>query len=72
LYWHPETAQLTRLTDAQESYLRFVMEVLPDTGSRAAMDEAILDTFAELVATRGSRARSSHKDGDPADAGGVQ
>ena len=49
LHWNPQTGALSRLTDAQESYLRFVMEVLPDTGSSAALDEAILDTFAELV-----------------------
>ena len=55
LYWNPQTAALSRLTDAQESYLRFVMELLPDTGSSAALDEAILDTFAELVVPRGSR-----------------
>jgi hypothetical protein len=31
------------------------MEVLPDTGSSAALDEAILDTFAELVAPGAAR-----------------
>ena len=50
-----QTAALSRLTDAQESYLRFVMELLPDTGSGAALDEAILDTFAELVVPRATR-----------------
>jgi hypothetical protein len=72
LYWHPDSGQLSRLTDAAESYLRFVMEVLPETGSSAAMDEAILDTFSELVVTRTARPRESNKGGDAGSAAGVQ
>jgi hypothetical protein len=52
LYWDPATGAMTRVTDAEESSLAFVAQILPDTGSRAALDEAIADTFTQLVIPR--------------------
>ncbi len=52
LYWDPQTGALTRVTDTEESSLAVVPRLLADTGSRAALDEAIADTFSELVIPR--------------------
>jgi hypothetical protein len=57
LYWDPVTGELSRLTDAEDPDLRFLAEILPDTGERASLDEAILDTFTELVLPRARSAR---------------
>lgn len=55
LHWDPRDGTLTRLTDREEPTLRWVAGVLPDTGSGAALDEAILDTFNDIVVPRGQR-----------------
>ncbi len=57
LYWDPVTGELSRLTDAEDPDLRFLAEILPATGDRASLDEAILDTFTELVVPRSRSAR---------------
>lgn len=52
LHWNPTTGALTRVTDAEESSLAVIAQILPTTGSRAALDEAIADTFTQLVIPR--------------------
>jgi hypothetical protein len=57
LYWDPRSGTVSRLSDRDEPYLRPLMAVLADTGDRAALDEAILDTLAQLVARHGAAIR---------------
>ena len=57
LHWDPVTGAMTRVTDAEESSLAVIAQILPDTGSRAALDEAIADTFTQLVIPRSDRSR---------------
>ena len=52
LYWNPDTGQLSRLSEAEEPYLRPLMKVFLTTDGRAALDEAIHDTLRELAAPR--------------------
>jgi len=52
LYWNPDTGQLSRVSDADDAYLRTLMKVLVDTKTRAALDEAIEDTLFALAAPR--------------------
>jgi hypothetical protein len=57
LHWNPVTGAMTRVTDAEESSLAVIAQILPDTGSRAALDEAIADTFTQLVVPRSGGSR---------------
>jgi hypothetical protein len=52
LYWNPDTGQLSRVSDADDAYLRTLMKVLVETKTRAALDEAIHDTLWALAAPR--------------------
>jgi hypothetical protein len=52
LYWNPDTGQLSRVSDADDAYLRTLMKVLVETRTRAALDEAIHDTLWALAAPR--------------------
>jgi hypothetical protein len=52
LYWNPDTGQLSRVSDADDAYLRTLMKVLVETKTRAALDEAIEDTLFALAAPR--------------------
>jgi hypothetical protein len=55
LHWDPATGAMTRVTDAEESSLAVIAQILPDTGNRGALDEAIADTFTQLVIPRAGR-----------------
>jgi hypothetical protein len=52
LYWNPDTGQLSRVSDADDAYLRTLMKVLVETKTQAALDEAIHDTLWALAAPR--------------------
>lgn len=52
LYWDPDTGQLSRVSDADEPYLRTLMQVFLDTDGPAALEEAMHDTLRELAAPR--------------------
>jgi hypothetical protein len=52
LYWNPDTGALSRVSDRDDPYLRALMQVLLDTKSVAALDEAIHDMLWALAAPR--------------------
>jgi hypothetical protein len=50
LYWNPQTGELSRVSDAEEPYLRSLVGVLLRTAGVPSLDEAIKDTAEEFVA----------------------
>jgi hypothetical protein len=50
LYWNPTSGALSRLTEAEEPYLRPLTRIFLETPDRDALDGAITRTLTELVA----------------------